>query len=370
MIIERYLFREMATTLVAVTTVLFLIFISMWFARLLGQVAAGDLQLNVVFLLLALKSVDALVLLLPLSLFLAVLLAFGRLYKDSEMVAMLACGVSLLRVTRFVFWFGLGFGIIIGAVSLYYGPLAKVERYNMQEKLGASVGLESIAAGQFRELAGGEVIFYAERLSDSGDAMENVFIQGMHRGAENLLVAERARLREDDRGGRYLVLENGYRYEGVPGRADFRIIHYRQHEIRVAEPKTVTEQESNETATLSTLFLWASDDPGHKAELQWRLAMPLSAVLLALLAVFLSRTNPRQGRYGKFFLGILVYIIYSNLLAVARTWVERGKVDPLIGIWWVHGLLLLVVAVMMFQHAGGFKALFGNKRIAPRMSRP
>lgn len=370
MIIERYLFREMATTLVAVTMVLFLIFISSWFARLLGQVATGDIQINVVFLLLALKSVDALMLLLPLAFFLAVLLAFGRLYKDSEMVAMLACGVSLLRVTRFVFWFGLGFAIIIGAISLYFGPLAKVERYKLQEQLGASVGLESIAAGQFRELAGGEVVFYAERLSTDGAAMENIFIKGGHQGTENLLVAQRALLREGEHGSRYLVLENGYRYEGVPGRGDFRIIHYREHEIRVAEPEAVQQQEINETAALPTLMLWESDKPWHKAELQWRVAMPLSAVLLALLAVFLSRTNPRQGRYGKFFLGILVYIIYSNLLGVARTWVERGKVDPLIGIWWVHALLLVIVAVMMFQHAGGFKALFGNKRIAPRMQRP
>lgn len=364
MIIERYLFREMATTLAAVTTVLFLIFVSSWFARLLGQVAAGDIHIDVVFMLLALKSVDALILLLPLSLFLAVLLAFGRLYKDSEMVAMLACGVSLVRVTRAVFWFGLGFALFIGSISLYFGPLAKVERYKVQKQLEASTGVESIAAGQFRALLGGEVVFYAERQSRDGAALENVFIQGVRQGAENLMVAERAQVREGEHGGRYLVLENGYRYEGVPGRADFRIIHYREHEIRVAEAEAVQQSVIDETAALPTLALWASDKPWHTAELQWRLAMPLSALLLALLAVFLSRTNPRQGRYGKFFLGVLVYVIYSNLMGVARTWVERGRVDPLIGIWWVHLLLLLLVAALMFQHAGGFKALFGNKRLA------
>lgn len=370
MIIERYLFREMATTLVAVTTVLFLIFISMWFAKLLGQAAAGDIHVNVVFLLLGLKSIDALALLLPLAFFLAVLLAFGRLYKDSEMVAMLACGVSLLRVTRFVFWFGLGFALFIAVISLYVAPLAKAERHKVQQRLEASIGVEGIAAGQFRELAGGKVVIYAERLSDDGAAMENVFIQGGGKGAENLLVAERARLREEDHGGRYMVLENGYRYEGTPGQADFRIVHYRQHAIRVAEPETAQRRVVEETAAMTTASLWASEQPWHKAELQWRLAMPLSAVLMALLAVFLSRTNPRQGRYGKFFLGILVYVIYSNLLGVARTWVERGKVDPMIGIWWVHALLLLIVAALMFHHVGGFRALFGKRRIAPRLERP
>lgn len=360
MIIERYLYREMTATLVAVTTVLFLIFISTWFARLLGQVAAGDIHTDVVFMLLALKSVDALVLLLPLAIFLAVLLGFGRLYKDSEMVAMFACGVSLMRVTKAVLGFGLVCALLVGTLSLYVAPLAKVERYKVQKRLEASTGVENIAAGQFRPLAGGDAVFYAERQSEDGKAMENVFIQGVRRGAEHLLVAERARVREGDRGDRYLLLENGYRYEGTPGRADFRIIHFREHEMRVAEPDLAAQAVIDETAALPIAALWASDKPVHTAELQWRLAMPLSALLLALLAVVLSRTNPRQGRYGKFFLGVLVYVIYSNLMGVARTWVERGRVDPAIGIWWVHLLLLLLVAVLMVQHSGGLRVLFGK----------
>jgi lipopolysaccharide export system permease protein len=357
----------MAATLAAVTTVLFLIFVSMWFARLLGQVAAGVIHADVVFMLLLLKTTDALMLLLPLAFFLSVLLAFGRLYKDSEMVAMFACGVSLLRVTKLVFWSGLGVALIIAVISLYIAPLAKSERFKLMERVESSSGLEMIAAGRFRELVGGEVVFYAERQSEDGSAMENVFIQGLRQGALNLMVAERAYQREAEGGARYLVLENGYRYEGMPGQADFRVIHYRQHEIRVAEPDPVLQ--TDEIAALPTLALWGSDLSWHRAELQWRLAMPLSAVLLALLAVFLSRTNPRQGRYAKFFLGILVYVIYSNLLGVARTWVENGKVNPVIGIWWVHVLLVVVIMALMFQHAGGFRALFGKKHIAPRMRR-
>ncbi len=137
MIIERYLFKELATTLAAVTSVLFLIFVSSWFARLLGQVAAGSIQSDVIFLLLSLKSVDAMMILLPLAFYLAVLLAFGRLYKDSEMTAMLACGVSLLRVTKLVFWAGLAFAVLVGSISLYFGPLAKAERYQLQKSMAA-----------------------------------------------------------------------------------------------------------------------------------------------------------------------------------------------------------------------------------------
>lgn len=359
MIIERYLFKELAGTLFAVTSVLFLIFVSSWFARLLGKVAAGGLQVDVVFLLLSLKSIDALMILLPLSFYLAVLLAFGRLYKDSEMTAMLACGVSMTRITKLVFWVGLGFAVIVAVVSFYYGPWAKTERYKLQEKMSSSSGLEAISAGQFRELGDGDVVFYAERLSDDGVRMENIFIQGLRQGNLNLVVAAHGSQISGPKGGRYLLLENGHRYEGVPGEADFRIIKFVQHKVLVQEPEAVFQ--TDVTSAIPTMTLWQSAKPHELAELQWRVSMPLSAVLLALLAVFLSRTNPRQGRYAKFFLGIIVYVLYSNLLGVAKTWVERGKVEPWIGVWWVHLLLLVIIIVLMIQHAGGFKVLFGRE---------
>lgn len=364
MIIERYLFKELAGTLFAVTTVLFLIFVSSWFARLLGQVAAGSIQADVIFLLLSLKSIDALMILLPLSFYLAVLLAFGRLYKDSEMTAMLACGVSLTRITRLVFLMGLGFALIVASVSLYFGPWAKSERFIIQEQMRSTSGLEAIAAGQFREMAGGDVVFYAERLSDDGKSMENIFIQAERQGNLNLIVAERGSQTTESDGSRYLLLQNGHRYEGEPGQADFRIIKFGEHKVLVKQPEAVFKVDS--VSAKPSLALWQSGKPHELAELQWRISMPLSAVLLALLAVFLSRSSPRQGRYAKLFLGILVYIIYSNLLGVAKTWVEKGKVDALIGIWWVHLLLLITIALLMVQHSGGLRVLLAGNKIKGR----
>ena len=359
MIIERYLFKELASTLFAVSAVLFLIFASTWFARLLGDVAAGNIQADVIFLLLSLKSIDAMMILLPLSFYLAVLLAFGRLYNDSEMTAMLACGVSLARVIKLVFWAGLGFALIVAAVTLYYAPLANAERIMLQEKMRSSLGLEAIAAGQFRELGDGGVVFYAERLSDDGKRMENIFIQGMREGNLNLVVAEQGYLTTGPKGGRYLILQNGYRYEGIPGEADFRIIKFREHQVLVLQQSEAVLQVDH-SAAIPTMELWNSDRPQEQAELQWRISMPLSGLLLAMLAVFLSRTKPRQGRYGKFFLGILAYLIYNNTLGMAKTWIERGKVNPLIGVWWVHLLLLLVIIILMIHHAGGLRVLLGG----------
>lgn len=356
MIIERYICRELALTTVAVTSVLFLIFVSSWFARLLSQVATGGTPVELIFQLLSLKSIDALMILLPLAFYLSVLLAFGRLYKDSEMTAMLACGVSMSRILKLVFWVGAGFALLVSSVSFYFGPWAKAERYVLQEQMKSSSGLEAIAAGQFRELNEGRVVFYAERLSEDGASMENVFIQSSGKDGLNLFSANRAYKYRDPAGkGSFLVLVDGYRYDGVPGSAEFRIVEYREHAVRV-EQAAPGVFEIDQNAAKDTLTLWQDGSSGAMAELHWRLSMPVSALLMSMLALFLSRTNPRQGRYGKFFVGILVYVIYSNLLGVGRVWVEKGDVSSMVGMWWVHALLLVGVLFLWFQHGGGMRA--------------
>jgi len=359
LIIERYLFRELFTTLIAVTTVLFLIFVSSWFARLLKQVVAGSVQIDVVFQLLGFMSLETLMVLLPLGLYLAVLLTFGRLYKDSEMTAMLACGVSMGRVVRLVVVMALAFSVVVGAVSLYFGPWAKGERHKLESQMGAESGIEAVAAGQFRELADGKLVFYAEKVTDDGGVMENVFIQGVRDGRLNLVVADKAHQRVAANGARYLVLTNGSRYEGTPGNSDFRIIHFQEHQVLMQEAEIALAV--SKTSALPTALLWMSNEPKHIAELQWRIAMPLSALLLAVLAVYLGRTNPRQGRYAKFFLGILVYMIYSNTMGLAQTWIERGKVAPEVGMWWVHLALLAIILVLAVRHAGGLSVLLRRK---------
>ncbi len=352
MIVERYLFKELATTLLAVIVVLFLIFVSSWFARLLGQVASGSVQIEMIFWLLALKSLDALTILLPLALYIAVLLAFGRLYRDSEMAAMAACGIGLGRMLRFLLWFTFGFALIIASISLYFGPTAKAQRYQIQKEMDSASGLDLVAAGRFREMAGGQVVFYAERLSDDGESMENIFIHSQgEEGQTYLMVADSGyRHRPEGGSGQFLVLVDGYRYEGVPGSVDFRIIRFKEHAVLIKEREITVDVD--EVSAIASSVLWRSDKPWEIAELQWRLSLPLSAITMSLVALFLSKSNPRQGRYGKVFGGILVYVVYSNLMGVARSWVEKGIISPLIGVWWVHLLLIILVALMWMHYMG------------------
>ncbi|QKT04542.1 LPS export ABC transporter permease LptF [Ectothiorhodospiraceae bacterium 2226] len=350
MIINKYLFREVLFTLLAVTLVLMLIFLSGRFLRFLMDVAAGALPMSEVLGLVLLKSTASLAIVVPLALYIAVLLGLSRLYKDNEMTALAACGVGVDRVMKTVGVFALVVAVPVALLSLWIAPWAEAASRGMIERAQATVDIEAFGAGRFHEVRGSDAVFYVERV-EPGSRMGRVFVMARVDGREDMVVAERAYQQADPATGeRVLVLENGYRYEGAPGSADYRMLEFQRHTVRLREPEV--EVAHRRLRELPTTALLGSQDREERAELQWRLAAPVSAVLMALLAVLLSRTSPRQGRYGKLFVAILVYVIYNNLLNVARTWLERGVVPEVVGMWWVHGALALIVAVALARELG------------------
>ncbi len=351
MIIERYLFKEILQAFLAVTGILLVIYISNRFIRFLSEADAGTLAADAVLQLLLLKSVNAMVLILPLALYLAIMLALGRLYKDSEMTALAACGIGPARLLKNVLVFSVVFSSGVAAVSWHVAPWAEEKSSQLLDQAAATADLKGVAAGNFKEVNDGSLVFYIEDLSKDQSEMNNVFIHSEKDGKQGIISAPIARHRIDPKtGDRFVVLMDGYRYEGTPGNADFKIVQYKEHAIRVEEKAIVHSQ--RKLAATSTATLWESDALADKAEIQWRMAMPIATVLLTLLAVPLSRTNPRQGRYAKLFAGILVYVIYSNLLGVGRAWLERGVMPADLGLWWVHGLLMMGVIFFIVQQSG------------------
>lgn len=350
-IISRYVIREMVLALLAVTGVLYVIYVSNRFIRLLADADGSSLPADAVVQLLALKSLSNLVTLLPLALFFAVLIALGRLYKDNEMLALAACGVSSARVLRTVLWCAFAFAGVVAGVSLYAGPWAEEKSYQLQDSLRATADIRGMAAGRFREVHDGKLVFYVEGLSDDGRAMTNVFVETESNGVRKVLAAERGYyVVNPDSGDRYLVLQNGHRYDGQPSDPQFKIIAFKEHGLLVEE-QSVTPG-ARKVIAHTTPQLLAQPGRYEVAELQWRVAMPLATVLLAALAVPLARTTPRQGRFAKLFVAVLVYVVYMNLLIVSRSWLERGTVSPLLGMWWVHASLLALVVLSMRRQLG------------------
>ena len=367
MIISRYILKEVLLTLVAVVTVLLLIFLSNRFVYYLADASTGALSSDVILTILMLKTLDALVIMLPLALFLSVLIAFSRLYKDSEMVAMLACGVSISRIYKTVFLLAVFVAMIVSLITFYIAPWATEQTYRIQDREKAAATMAGIASGRFTVPTSSEGVFYAEHISDDQSELRDVFIHSERDGQQVILSASQGRhLVKESSGDRYLELQDGFRYEGLPGSSDFTITKFKTHAIRIQEQEVVRSNRKHKAYPTNDLLnpeirrQFAQEH--HRnfedlrrydvAELHWRLAMPLSTILLALLAVPLSKTNPRQGRYAKLFVAILVYFIYSNLMGVGRTWIERDVIVQAAGLWWAHGSILLLTGIMLYKQYG------------------
>lgn len=359
-IIDRYIFRETGHTFIAVTGVLLVILIGHQFARVLGQAAADRIPKDAVLVLLGLTSIQFLIVLIPLALFLSIMLALGRLYRDSEMTAIRSCGVSQQQLYRPLISLALVLGALVAWFSLDVGPWARERILVLESTARREAVFGEIEPGRFLSADDGESVFYAESVADDGTFF-NVFIQRRVDERIEVAVADRAEVRRDSTDQRTLVLYNGRRYEGVPGSGEFRIIQFSEHGIPATLPPPVFRERDREQR--STAELLQSDDRKDRIELQWRLSLPVAVILLTLLAVPLARTNPREGRYGRLAIAILVYLVYSNLLGASRVWTEQGLLPVSIGVWWVHALLLIVAVFILYRQnrVGGRRSITVNE---------
>ena len=348
--LDRYLLREVIQTWFVVTGVLLVIMLTSRFARYLGEAAGGNLPSDVVFALLGLTSVHYLTVLVPVSLFLAVMLAFGRLYKDSEMAALMACGVGYGRLLKPLAVLGGVGAVALAVLALGVSPWAGRISEQVREDAHREAEAAGFEPGRFRSV--GDTVFYADEVGEGGRELRQVFIQD--RAADGTLTvsfAARAEQRTDRASGaRHLVLYDGRRYQGTPGERELQTVAFAEHGVRIA----LGDGDRSELryASRTTTSLIGSDDPAAVAELQWRLSVPLMGVLLVALAIPLSRISPRQGRYGKLVTAILVYVIYSNLLGLSQVWLERGQIPSWLGLWWVHAGVVLFALALVARHYG------------------
>ena len=358
-LIDRYMLREFLISLIAVIGVLWLIYVATRFARYLAQAAVGNLPAEVIFNLLWLNSFGALSILLPIGTFLAVLLSLSRMSSDNELTVIAACGIDGNRILRNVVVFSGTMAIITGVLALLIVPDVLSGRYEIEQKAKIAANTTGLVAGSFKESQDGDWTFYSQQLSEDKTHMENIFIE-IHRDEKPLIFrAERGRFDiESETGDKYLVLEDGYRYEGNAGDLDFRIAEYATHGMLIERGESVQVREKHKS--LPTSVLWERGEPQDLAEIQWRVSSAVMTVILSVIAITLAHTGPRQGRYAGFFPAVLVYVIYSNLLGVTRAWVEKGDLAPWIGAIWVH--LLMIGIMLMLQNRLKLKQFWQQRK--------
>ena len=351
-IVDRYLAKETALTVGAVTGVLMLILLSNRFAVLLGDAAAGRLPRDTVFTLLGLASINYFIVVLPVALFLAVMLALGRLYRDSEMTTLMACGVGPAQIYRPLLAIALLLAAGLAAMSLQVAPWAQRMTHIINNAAQHNAQVGSFESGSFKVDQDGGGALYAQKVSRDGSTLQDVFMEGPSEKRMAVITAATGQRQgsESDPGGGMLILKDGWRYEGTPGKADFRIVRYAEHGIVIQPAKLVSSTDYYDEYPTQDLLSVA--DPKAVSEFQWRLSVPLSALILVLLAVPLARTSPRQGRYGKLLAAILVYVIYYNLGVLARAWLEKGVAPAQIGIWWVDVVFVIAVVALLVQQYG------------------
>jgi lipopolysaccharide export system permease protein len=341
--VERYVLREVVQTWLGVTGVLVAILISNQLSRVLGQAADNQYGRHVVLDLIALGAVMNLSVVVPVGLLLAVVLTLGRLYHDSEMAALQACGFGPTRLFAPLFCFTAVIALGLGWLSFVQVPRADREAQLLRQSALKEAQFGQLDAGRFRTFGAGDAVFYAERVDEQG-VLHNVFVQRESAGRIEVALADTATYSKAAADGRHqITLYNGRRYEGEPGRQDFRVIEFQEHGIPVDTPTATAAILDPDTKP--TRDLLGSAAASDIAQLQFRASAPLMALVLTLIAVPLSRLRPRQGRYARVGFAIVVYFVYSNLLSAAKAWVEKGLLAPQIGIWWVH---LLAIGIGLY----------------------
>lgn len=346
-IIFRYLTRQILVTMVAVSGILLLVFMSGRFIKYLAEAAQGELAADVLFAIMAYRLPGFLELILPLGLFIGILLAYGRMYLESEMTVLFACGVSERQLVGKTLGASLVVMAAVAFMSLYLSPwgMQQVQRiFNEQAKM---TEFEMLAPGRFQSLSSGGRVTYTEALSEDKRELRGVFIAqpgGQGEGVV-LISAERGtQFVDQTTGSRFLVLHEGTRVEGEPGDLNFNVVEFDSYGLKINENQSFREKRIEEA--IPTAELMNSSDPEERALFHWRVSLPLIVPIVTLLAIRLSRVNPRQGRFFHLLPAMLIYIAYLGLLIVARNALADQRIPNWLGLWWVHGLFLLVLLAL------------------------
>lgn len=346
MIYRRALTQELIATMLSVFVILLAITgVTQW-VRYLGQAAEGALAPEAVLAFLAFSTVSALPVLLTVTLFLSVLLTLSRMSRDNEMVVWQTAGVGVTAWIKPVLKLSGPIILFIALISLVLSPWSLRKSAEYRQKLESREDISAVAPGVFKESKQADRVYFVESLGTSQAELKNVFIRSEQQGRLGVMVARQGSQSIAENGDRFLVLEQGRRYEGLAGKADYRIMQFQRYIIRV-EPYEAKLGAPSLKGT-PTLDLFQDRTRDKTAEFQWRMSLPASAVLLVLLAIPLSFFNPRSGRPFHLVAALLIYLIYSNLLSIAHAWALDGKVSPWVGVWSVH--LLMLVLLTFFYH--------------------
>jgi len=354
-IIFRYLLKEVAKTQLAVFTVLMTIFISNKFVRVLDDASEGGIPGQMILVFIGLKIPDLAGMILPLSFFLGILLAYGRVYADNEMTILHACGVSEWYIVRISLLLAFITAIFTGIFTLYLSPMAAEYEYQVKEQLAAESGLSSLIAGRFQATGNKKAVVFIHDKNREDNSLEKVFVAQLpdkndkHQNIINssLVYAAKGEVIEDVTGSQRLILTDGTRYQNDVKSGTFGQVAFGKYYIQIQDQKV--EHKRRKLKAIPTTKLFDENISEFKAEIHWRIAFPLACIILTFIAVPLSVVNPRQGKFAKMFPALLLFLSYFLLLTAVKRAVESGGIPSGVGLWPVHMLALMLGASFLMK---------------------
>ncbi len=351
-IFHRALVREFAGMGAPIFAILLGIVVLSQLIRLLGESVSGALAVDGILALLGFSALNYLPILLSISLFMSVLLTLTRSYRDSEMVVWFCSGIGLTRWIRPVLWYALPVVGVISLLSLVLSPWALSKAEEFKHRLDNRDDISAATPGAFRESKHDGRVYFIENLKVGENRVGNIFVQSVQHGKIGIMVAKQGLQETAPNGDRFLVLLNGTRYEGTPGQQDFSIVEFERYAMRIEAVEA--KQGAAPMQSLSTLHLLRNRNSWNISELEWRLGLPLSALVLTLLAIPLSFVNPRAGRSLNLVMALVIYMFYNNMISVTNSWVGQGKIGPVMGLVGIHALMFALMLLLFYRRLSVF----------------
>jgi len=346
-IFGRAMVREFANNGLLLFSILVGIVVISQLIRFLGEAVSGRLAVDGVLALLGFSAMSYLPVLLSISLFLSILLSLSRSYRDSEMVVWFGSGIGLTFWIRPVLSYAVPVVTLIALLSLVLSPWSLNKAADYKRTLESRDDVTAATPGTFRESRQADRVYFVDNAELGSNRVGNIFVQSQQNGKLGTMMAKQGLQETMPNGDRFLVLLNGTRYEGVPGQRDYRVLEFSRYAMRIesAPPKSPIPH----LQAMSTIELWQQPTTWHISELEWRIGLPLSAIILALLAIPLSYVNPRSGRSFNLMVALILYMVYYNMISVTNSWVGTGKISAMLGLLGIHGVMLSVVLIFFYR---------------------
>ena len=353
-IIFRYLAKEVFFTLIALTAILLLIFLSNPVVHYLNRAASGSIPGVIILKLMMLEMPNLIGLLLPLGFYIALLLAYGRLYAESEMTVLRACGYGPNQLLKHSLIMASVVAFVVGVLMIWASPYIATERARLLNTAGVQTLIQTIMPERFLSVNHGKHILYVQSMNREHTKAEHVFlakkVEKDNKAQWDVLWADSAFAQTDLKTAeQYLVLKNGKEYQGIPGQGDYQVAEFSEYKARLPHP-TVDIDSDIRTFKTANLLPFNNPDRHKAAELQWRLSVPLMVFALTLVAVPLSRVNARTGKFASLLPAIILFILYANGMFIVRDAVNSGTIPLWIGLWWVHLVVALFGLLLIWRN--------------------